>query len=276
LKHEASIRTLPGVLKRTPTFDLKSALRTQLEAAIDAFENLKPDDAIHRGRVALKRARALARLAQHAEPALAGQMIVQIRPIMQRFSEARDLAALEACAKRWAAVEKPPARAALTGVARRIAAKRKTVAAPALSDAVEDVRRLIFYLSAWPDIPDEAIARGAARLDKRARKGFARAMASPAVEVRHTWRKRAKERFYAIFLLDQFWPSKLRRRRVITQRLGETLGQERDIILLLDVLRSEPSLAGSPDQADRAHAALSAHREALMKRGNALGRKLHD
>ena len=275
MKHDALGNKLAGVLKRTAGFDLKSALRTQLEAAIDAFENLKPDDAIHRGRVALKRARALARLAQHAEPGLSGQMIAQIRPIMRRFSQTRDMAALEACAKRWASVEKPQSRAALTGVARRIAARRKTLAVPALAEAVEDVRRLIFYLSAWPDISDRAIVRGAARLDRRAQRGFRRAQESTAIEARHRWRKRAKERLYAIFLLDQFWPPQLKRRRTTTQRLGETLGQERDLMLLLDVLRSEPSLAGSPDQADRAHAALSAHRDALQKRANQLGRKLH-
>src|SRR5262249_3850076 len=159
--------------KPTPAFDLKSALRIQLEAAIDAFENLRADDAVHRGRVALKRARALARLAQHAEPALSGQIIAQVRPIMQRFSHARDLTALEGCARPWAAIEQQAqVKQALLGVARRLTAKRKAAEAPDLESAVADVRRLIGYLAAWPDISDEAVSLGAARLARRARKGF--------------------------------------------------------------------------------------------------------
>jgi hypothetical protein len=262
------------VLKPTPAFDLRSALRIQLEAAIDAFENLRPDDAVHRGRVALKRARALARLAQHAEPALSGQIIAQIRPIMHRFSHARDLTALESCAKHWASLEQPQVKSALLGVARRLAAKRKAMEAPNLGEAVADVRRLIIYLTAWPDISDEAIALGAQRLAKRARRGFKRAQRFAAPEARHNWRKRVKERLYAIFLLGHFWPRSLPRRRASTQRLGETLGVERDLALLLERLRAEPSLAGSPDLADRTIAALMDHLDALRKRADKLGKVL--
>lgn len=262
------------VLRKSPAFDLKSALRLQLDAALSAFETLPADDGVHRGRVALKRARALARLAQRAEPALAGQIIAQIRPIMRRFSEARDLVALEQCAKRWAAVEKAQSRAALNGVARRLATKRKAAAPPDFTTAANEVRRLIFYLSAWPDIGAPAIAAGAARVHKRARKGYERAHGSAEPDVRHAWRKRAKERLYAIQMLDHHWPQRLPRRNKVTQKLGETLGLERDLTLLLQHLRTDPGLAGSPDQSDRAHAALSAHRDALRKRADKLGKKL--
>ena len=53
------------------------------------------------------------------------EIIAQIRPIMSRFSHARDMAALEACAKHWASLEQPQVKSALLGVARRLAAKRK-------------------------------------------------------------------------------------------------------------------------------------------------------
>jgi CHAD domain-containing protein len=264
------------VLKPTPSFDLREALRAQLEAAIAAFDSPSPVEAVHRGRTSLKRARALARFARGCAPDVAGQIIAGIRPIMRRFSEVRDLDAVATCAKFYAEQEEDRTRKALFFLARKIAARRSAMDCPSLEEAARDVRALAATAQGWPAIADKKHVReGAARLERRVKTAFKAARRSGEVEDRHKWRQREKERLYAALLLGDAWPKKLPRRRQRSQRLGEVLGLERDTMLLAEKLRGEPGLAGAPDDADLALAFLSRKLDKLRKQADRLGKALH-
>lgn len=270
--HQSVVK--PG--KKAPRgFDVRDAMRTQLDAALVALDAVKPSDAVHRCRTALKRARALARLAARAEPGLSGQMIARIRPVMQRFDAVRDADALEACARRFAEAMEGEARGALRTVARKLAAERRAAPPPPLEEARADVRALIALLPAWPVIAPDIIREGARRLARRARRAYLRARDTGAIEDRHTWRKREKERLYAALLLGAEWPKDTPRRRRRGQALGEALGAERDAGLLIARLAQDPALAGAPDDADRALAALMRRQDELNRVAARLGRALH-
>ncbi|MGE0044177.1 MAG: CHAD domain-containing protein [Hyphomonadaceae bacterium] len=256
-------------------FDLRTLMRAQLEAASVALEWPKPADAVHRCRTALKRVRALARLAQIAEPGLAGQMIARIRPIMQGFGDIRDLDALEACARRMSESLTGDVRGTLRTVARKIGTQRKGMDPPPIAETAKEVRALIQLMDAWPPLRARALEAGARRLKRRADRAYEDAMDARSREARHQWRKREKERLYCVLLLGDNWPKKLPRKRRLGQALGETLGQEREVLMLIERLSGEPMLAGAPDDADRALAALMKAHAKLRKRADALGKRLH-
>ena len=87
----------------------------------------------------------------------------------------------------------------------------------------------------------------------------------------HMWRKREKERFYAACLLGRAWPEALPRRRKRNAALGDMLGRERDLQLVIDRLLSD-----WPEGGER-HALrdLRKVRKRLAKRALELGRRVH-
>ncbi|HYD72405.1 MAG TPA: hypothetical protein VEF55_04660, partial [Candidatus Binatia bacterium] len=91
--------------------------------------------------------------------------------------------------------------------------------------------------------------------------------------LRHEWRKREKDRFYAVTLMEGAWPR--RRRRKQSETLGHLLGLERDALLLIERLEAEPSLAGHATNAMRARRALRKYCGTLRKRADKLGSQLH-
>ncbi|MGE0828798.1 MAG: CHAD domain-containing protein [Hyphomonadaceae bacterium] len=288
------------MLKQSPAFNLVAALTAQLETAANALEGPHPDEAVHRGRTGLKRARALAHLARKAEPHLSEAAVTAIRPIMRSLSAARDLTALEAAAKaaadeaptairptllgaarklnakRKLAVEAPTAiRPTLLGAARKLNAKRKLAVEAPLAAAASDTRALAGAVTGWPPVSTAALEAGAARLARRAKRAYAKVCKSKSEDDRHEWRQREKERLYAVLLLGPHWPASLPRRRRSAQRLGEALGRERDLSLLMDLFRQDPSLSDSPDEADRVLAALAKLHDKARKRADKLGKRVH-
>jgi hypothetical protein len=108
---------------------------------------------------------------------------------------------------------------------------------------------------------------------KRARRTRRHGRAADEPALRHQWRKREKDRLYAVTLLDGAWPGPRRRKQ--SDALGHLLGQERDALLLLERLAAEPTLAGDPHAAERAQNALRKYSARLRKRADKLGGRLH-
>lgn len=78
-----------------PAFNLRAALTQELHAAAEELDKSpgKPKT-IHRARVRLKRARALARIGHACAPGLSNVFNDSARAVMRTLAEARDLAAL--------------------------------------------------------------------------------------------------------------------------------------------------------------------------------------
>ncbi|MFN3465779.1 MAG: CHAD domain-containing protein, partial [Terricaulis sp.] len=78
-----------------PAFDLRAALTEELRAAIDELETVQADPkAVHRCRVRVKRARALARIGRACAPGLSTVFVDSARSLMRNLALSRDQAAL--------------------------------------------------------------------------------------------------------------------------------------------------------------------------------------
>lgn len=256
-------------------FDLRGALSGELRAAMDELEaSFGQPKAVHRCRVRVKRARALARVGRAGAPGLAGVFNDTARGVMRTLAQARDAAALADAARGLSRKARRKAAAALDAVAENLEAARRAAPGLNMEATRAGLKDLLALAMVWPDASPRQIRRGACRIVRRARRARRRGFAAKDATPRHEWRKREKDRFYAALLLDGAWPCA--RRRKLSDRLGETLGEEHDVMLLIERLEAAPEIAGQARNASgRAIKALQRRRRRLSRRADDIGARLH-
>lgn len=254
------------------SFDFRAALSAQLDAAEAALAD-RSDKGVHQGRVALKRARALARAGKVAAPGIARVFNDAARAAMAALSPARDLAAMAAIAR--IAAPEGGRGAGLRRAAAAFSRAAEAVAAPAFDDAARGVADLRALANVWPAPSPRQLEAGVARLRKLAKRAARATHGVRDVDARHRWRKREKDRLYVALLADDLWPRGVKRRRTLSRRLARTLGEENDLAMLIARLHADPTLAGSQASADGAIAILETRLAKRARRADRLGQRLH-
>jgi len=252
-------------------FDLRAALTQELSAAIEELDTLTPKPAaVHRCRLRLKRARALARVGKAGAPGLSTVFNDSARAVMLSLAKTRELTALADTARAIAKGEKRKTAQALIAAAEALEAERDALPRLDVEAARAGIRDLMALAQVWPEPSVRQVRKGAKQVARKARVMFAMGAEAKSAPVRHEWRKREKDRFFAAALLEDAWPGRGQRRR--SERLGDVLGKERDAMLLAQ--RLEATL-GAGKAARRAREALEVRAGTLRRRANRLGRKLH-
>lgn len=263
-----------GVLMRSPggAFDLRAALSAELQAAI-AELGKAPTDATHACRVRLKRARAVARIGATVAPGLAAVFDDTARGVMGLLAPSQNLSALAKIARKFRKKSRGKTAAAFEAAAQTLDAERAARAPVDVQAAHTGLKDLLALAQVWPEPSARQIRRGARRLAGKARRAFRRARTSADETLRHDWRKREKDRLYAVELLGPAWPA--RRRRRASQKLGETLGCEHDVCLLLARMDAAPILANEERASARATLTLERTLKRLRRKADALGTRVH-
>ena len=252
-----------------PAFDLRAALTEELRAAIDELETVLADPrSVHRCRVRVKRARALARVGNACAPGLSSVFVDSARSLMRNLALARDPAALSEAARGAANKSGKRTAAAFEGVAHAIDETAASHPALNLEAARGGLKDLLALAQVWPESSHGQIRRGAKRLERRARRARRRGVAAIDPVKRHEWRIREKDRAFAADILGDAWPGK--RRRKIGAKIGEALGAERDALLLMERLVAEPELAGDERDLRRALKTLNRRRSKRARRADDL------
>lgn len=261
---------------RTPeqAFDLRAAMADELRAALDELEaSYGEPKGVHRCRVRVKRARALARIGKTCAPGLSTVFNDSARIVMRQLAAARDIAALAETARALAQKQGKRQAAALTSVAEQLDEERLKMAGLNMEATRAGLKDLLALAQVWPEASPRQVRRGARRIAHRARRACRRGHGAEQPDRRHEWRKREKDRYFAAVMLGEWWP--LKRRRKLSEKLGVALGDERDALLLLERVIAEPSIAGEGKAGERAVKALMRRRAKLGARADKLGAKLH-
>lgn len=256
-----------------PAFDLRAALTDELRGAIDELDTVQSDPkSVHRCRVRVKRARALARVGSACAPGLSSVFVDSARSLMRNLALARDPAALSEAARIAAHKGGKRNAKAFETVAHSIDETAASHPSLNLEAARAGLKDLLALAQVWPEASHRQIRRGAKRLDRRARRARRRGVAAIDPVQRHDWRTREKDRFFAASILGEAWPG--RRRRKLGEKIGDALGGERDALLLMERLVAEPELAGEERDLRRALKTLNRRRSKLARRADALAAKL--
>lgn len=256
-----------------PAFDLRAALSAELRAAIDEVDAIQDNPkAVHRCRVRVKRARAIARVGRACAPGLSEVFVDSARALMRNLALARDPAALGEAARAAARKGGKQTAAAFETVADAIEQNDAAHTGLNVEAARSGLKDLLALAQVWPEASPRQIRRGARRLDRRARRARRRGVAALDPALRHEWRSREKDRAFAAEILDDAWPGK--RRRKSGQKIGDALGGERDSMLLMERIVAEPQLAGDEKAVRRTLKALNRRRAKLALRADALAKRM--
>jgi CHAD domain-containing protein len=243
---------------------LKRVINEEIESAGDQLsgekreKNVGRDEAIHDARKSIKKVRAILRLVREEMGETFRKENVRLRDIAGRLSEFRDAFAIietfddlknkfkgELPGMRLRSV-----RAGLTK--RRNESGREEDVTIVLSAAAAALRRTARRVKSWHFGTDEfksgagyaAIAPGLAAAYTNGRKALARARKDPTPENFHELRKRVKDTWYHMRLLECLWSEVIIAYEKSLKDLETWLGNDHNLVVLQDVIALEPAFFG--------------------------------
>lgn len=267
---------------------LRRIARQQVRKAIAEIDDpeLSEFETVHQVRKRCKKLRGLLRGVRSSFDDYSSEN-KRFRDIARALSGARDddvlietFDALIADAADGAVLTHPEIRERLC--ARRDARREaRSRAGPAMAEKLAAARgeldRSLLAIARWKLSEDgfPALKGGMKKTYGRSCDAYRAARKVPTAENLHEWRKRVKYHGYHTRFLLPVWPVMMTARRDETSRLGDLLGDHRDLAVLMAVLRDEPSLAGGAEVADDLWALAGKRQEALLADALALGARMH-
>jgi CHAD domain-containing protein len=258
----------------------------QVGAAIVALEEVGGpggDEAVHDSRKRGKKLRGLLRLVRPVLGDAYGPANAAFRDAGRELSALRDAdAALASFDDLVAASADRLPEAGLGGVRVGLAAdathttngRDRRVRAEAAADLMRAggsrVARARVDASGW-----SALAPGLASTYRRGRKALADVRQKPRSERVHEWRKRAKDGWYHVRLLEPAAPSVLQPLDDAFHALSDALGDAHDLVVIADRLRTDPDRYGGPDRVRAAIGLADRRRVTLERRAVRLGARLY-
>jgi len=224
----------------------------QLTLALDhlgAIGNLRKDAALHEARRHVKKVRALIRLVRPALGASYRKSDAALRRVNRLLSPIADgeavlgtLARLEERSPAELSAVMGALRAAL--LARRAAIDRRAKADRVLQSCTSVLKAEQARAAAWrlTRRGRRAVTGGLRKTIRAARRAMARAAARPTADNYHSWRRRVKDHWFQLRLLERRCGGDLVARQQLLETLDGHLGEYHNCALLLSVLTTETSL----------------------------------
>jgi CHAD domain-containing protein len=245
----------------------------EMDLALAELRRRDRGEAVHSARKAIKRLRALMRSLRVAFPkelfqaenqrlAEAGRKISPLRDIQVQL---RTLGRLRDTRGRAGGRIRRDLLRRQEHFARKIPALRRTVRGM-LADSRGTIR-------SWPlqKTTPGMLAAGLKRMYKQGRSACKTACKNPSPENLHEWRKKAKALGYGFELIECLVPKKMSRTMRLCQTLGEVLGDDHDLFMVLQALARENQSQPARDYAGLARR-ISAKRAKLQKQAFKLGK----
>ncbi|HYN06306.1 MAG TPA: CHAD domain-containing protein [Vicinamibacterales bacterium] len=255
----------------------------ELERALRDLHGPKRPGAIHRARKGLKKLRAVLRLVRSSvEPAIFARENAAFRDLGRRLSVVRDADLLVEVVKELRP-ERAPAAAFDRVVARSLQHRRSVhreffEQGRALADLRQSLSEGRSRLRDWigSDITSRTILKGLERSYRRAGDSFEAARRSENDERWHEWRKRSKDVWYHLRLIEGAWPPVFG--AVVTRcgDLADRLGDDHDLVVIGHRLAELAPGAEAGRELSRLRALITRRREKLQAEARDTGRRLFD
>jgi len=242
---------------------LRRVTKERLDDALerlDGLADLEPaeaQEAIHAVRKRTKEVRGLLRMARPGLGREYAKANAGLRDAAHELAGMRDAQAISATfadLRRAADVGGDGALAAVqavlddrAGVATGAAVDADDPRVASARAALAAVRKRV---KRW-DLPDgfDAVAEGLATTFRRGRKALREAQRDPSDDNLHEWRKAVKHLWYQVRLLEPTAPSVLGPLVERLDDLSDALGDDHDLVVLVDLLESTPEAFGAEGQA---------------------------
>lgn len=254
----------------------------QIERAAEHLNGRRgesPDEAIHEARKSFKRIRATLRLARSGLGTEAFRREnSRYRDLGRELAGARDadvaLATLDSLGERFADELGPKG---VPGLRKRLQQEQRSRRSELLAASGSQKKVVESLTSAQSELEELAIADspaaligGLRRTYRAGRKDLARVRKDPEPQNLHQWRKRVKDLWHQLEILEFVWPKPMRALAAETHRLAELLGEDHDLVILAQKTRD---LDGDSDTATL-HRLVAERRGELQREALELGARL--
>ncbi len=248
---------------------MRRLVRAEIDAAVAALRGEGDrDEAIHEARKGIKRIRAALRLVRDGLGERFQPENVRYRDVGQKLSGLRDAGAL---LETFAAIEEEAGekfggvRAALEAYKRRCEAAVDPGAA--MEEAAAGLEAGRGEVAVWRGMGEGfgAIEPGLRRTARDARRAWRRAGQNPAPEEFHEWRKRTKDHWHHVKLLEGMRAAALRRYAGRIKKMEQRLGDEHNVAVLDQVMREHVDLFAEGEERAAVERAAGALREKLRR-----------
>ncbi len=271
--------TIPDGIRRIVSEEVASASKELLNS-----KGAKRDKAIHEARKGIKKIRGAMRLMQPEFGRTYRAEIRLLRDTALALGEIRDAQAMvevfDGLVEKYRKQIKPEAsRAVRNGLLKN---KRDTEQKFKLEDVLRHSASVFDgiakRLSKWPLNTDsfKTIAPGFERRYRRGRKAMSIARKRPSAESFHEWRKRVKDHWYHVRLLESSWTEVLEAREGALKNLETWLGDDHNLVVLREKLKADPALYGGEVNVQVFLTLMDKYSRELRENSLALGARIYE
>jgi CHAD domain-containing protein len=259
--------------------------REELKSVVDQLgENAKGnrDEAIHEARKSIKKVRALMRLLQKPLGSRYQRENRKLRKVARTLSELRDAGAMVEVFDTLRKEYPDELGERQAASVRRALLQRKKQAEEhadlpcvlqGISKSVEAAARRAKRWSVQAN-SFSAVEPGLKQTFHALRVAFAKAQRHPHPDRDHEWRKRVKDHWYHIRLLEDLWTDVLQGYEASLKDLETWLGDSHNLVLLRDLLASDAATYADKKTVDRTLRAIDRFQKDLHDKADALGRRI--
>jgi len=226
--------TVPQNVRRIAAEQLDSAI-----ALLTGKRRASREDSVHRVRKSIKKTRALLRMLRPELSDSFGDENVRLRDVGAGLSELRDTGALIGTIDSLRGQKGAPPKKLLSAVRRIFALQKRQLedqaaARQLFSGLALELRKTRRSIKDWPLKADgfKAIAPGLERTFRDGKRALAVARSTGRTEDYHEWRKRVKDHWYQVRLLNRVWENMMSGYEQSLKELETALGEDLNLSLL--------------------------------------------
>jgi CHAD domain-containing protein len=273
---------------------LKRVVRGEMESAgSHLYAHRKPrlaghkkpsrDEAIHEARKSIKKIRAILRLVRAELGETQARENARLRDLARRLSAFRDAFAIietfDGLKDKYRNETRHKLQSVRAGLAkRRNEAEREEDVEIVLDEAVAALRKAARRVKGWPLQTDgyAAIGPGLEETFRAGRKALARAGKDPRAENFHELRKRVKDHWYHMRLLEGLWTGVMNAYEKSLKDLETWLGDDHNLAVLRDAIVADPALYGRPEDIELTLGLVGKSQKKLRHKSLSLARRIYN
>ena len=265
---------------------IRRVIREEIESAENHLAGKKKttrDEAIHDARKSIKKVRATLRLVREQLGDSWTRENAHLRDVAARLSQFRDafviIQTFDDLKEKFASGAPARFQSVRASLAKRRAESgREEDVGIVLSSAATSLRRASKRVKRWPLAGDgfEVLAPGLEKTYRDGRKALARARKKPNAETFHEFRKRVKDHWYHVRLMEGLWTDVMGAYEKSLKDLEDWLGNDHNLTVLQDTIAAEPAFYGKPKEIDQIFDLIARYQKELRAEAVPLAERIYE